>query len=810
MSRRSQVVTSVVSATLASVAGASYYWFFRRPLPQIEGQMVVAGLKAEVEILRDGWGVPHIYAQSEEDLFFAQGFVHAQDRLWQMEFQRRVACGRLSEILGARTLKADRWLRILGFQRVAEEQVKQMDTATRQLLAAYAAGVNARMAAEPLPVEFSILRYSPEAWRLEDSLVWLKMMAWSLSANWEAELLRAKLIERLGPERAAELEPDDTRWARIIPPEVALDQIGLSALEAADPARPFMGPNVMEGVGSNNWVVAGRRSASGRPLLANDMHLAMGIPAVWYENHLSSGTYNLIGVSLPGTPGVIAGHNGQVAWGMTAAIADVQDLYLERLRELPDGTVQYEFNSAWRDALVFEEEIQVKGGESVTERVIITHHGPIINNLAPHLTGEQPLALQWTSNQPTQTIRGVFAIGRVRNCQEFYTALRDIADPALNFVFADTQGNIGYSLVGHIPVRAHGSSAVPVPGWTGGYEWQGVIPFEALPHRLNPAEGYIATANNRIVDRHYPYYIGNDFSMGDRALRIREWLAGNHDLTVEHMRRMQMDLVSPTARVVGGYLSQLTSDDPDLQSAIALFQTWNGELDSASPAAALYQVFMRRAVQYLLRGHLDSLTIWYMGQGPNAVLTFGSVFGHRAWEWLQTVLSQPDSPWFDLGPGITRDEVLRRVLRESITYLQKELGPAVSDWSWGRLHQLHLNHALGATRPLDKIFSRGPFPIGGDNTTIWATGSGNHHLDSTRMISAPFRFVVDLADIEHAWGSLIPGQSGHPASPHYDDQIETWFAGEYHPLLYARTEIEAQTEARLRLLPAANPHLNGH
>ncbi len=809
MSRRSQVVTSVVSATLASVAGASYYWFFRRPLPQIEGHLVVPGLKTEVEIIRDKWGVPHVYAHNEEDLFFAQGFVHAQDRLWQMEFQRRVGAGRLSEILGARTLKADRWLRILGFQRVAEEQVKNMAHDTHALLTAYAAGVNARMAVEPLPVEFSILRYPPEPWRPEDSLVWLKMMAWSLSANWEAELLRAKLIERLGPERAAELEPDDTRWARIIPPEVELDQIGLSALEAADSARPFMGPNVMEGVGSNNWVVAGSRTASGRPLLANDMHLAMGIPAVWYENHLIGGPYNVIGVSLPGAPGVVAGHNGHVAWGITAAIADVQDLYLERLRELPDGTVQYAFNGAWRDALVFEEEIQIKGEESVVERVIITHHGPIINNLAPHVTGEQPLALQWTSNQPTQTIQGIFSIGQVRSCQAFYAALREIAEPALNFVFADTQGNIGYALAGHIPVRAHGSSATPVPGWTGGYEWQGVIPFEALPHRLNPTEGYIVTANNRIVDRHYPYHIGNDFSMGDRALRIRELLVNDRDLTVEHMRRMQIDLVSPTARVVASYLRQLTSDDPDLQSAIALFQTWDGELEASSPAAALYEVFIRRCVHYLLRGHLDSLTPWYMGQGPNPFLTFGSIFGHRAWEWLQTVLGQPNASWFDLGPGITRDEVLRRVLRESMAYLHKELGPTPGDWSWGQLHQLHLNHALGATKPLDKIFSRGPFPIGGDNTTIWATGAGNHHLDSVKMISAPFRFVVDLGDLEHAWGVLIPGQSGHPASHHYDDQIPDWFAGEYHPMLYLRSEIEAQAEARLQLQPTTSPQLNG-
>ncbi len=802
MPKRSQVVSSVIGATFAGVAGAGYYWFFRRPLPQTHGGLKLKGLQGPVEVLRDRWGVPHVYAQNAPDLFFAQGFTHAQDRLWQMEFQRRVGSGRLSEVLGERTLKADRWLRILGFRRAAEETVKQLAPDNRELLAAYVAGINAHLASEPLPVEFSILRHTPEAWRMEDTLTWLKMMAWSLSVNWEAELLRAKLIERLGPEMAAALEPDNRDWPHIVPPGVDLHTIGLSALAAAEAARPYIGPDVGDGVGSNSWVLTGRRSASGKPLLANDMHLAMGIPAIWYENHLIGGEYNVTGVSLPGVPGVVAGHNGHLAWGVTAGFADVQDVYVEHLRDSADHGVEYEFQGAWRPATIHAEEIQIHGGQPVVERVIVTQHGPIINALAPQATGEEPLALRWTASQPCPALQGIFKIGRIHTCAEFQAALADITEPVLNFVFADTQGSIGYSYAGNIPRRAQPHGGVPVPGWTGDYEWQGFIPFEELPHLLNPAQDFIITANNRVVDASYPHYLGDDFSIGDRARRIHELLTGAEKLSVGDMQVMQFDLISPTARKVGQHLAQLTPQEPSLSAAVALFEGWEGELSAESPAAALYEVFMRRFISRVLDPKLGFLTLWYAGQGPNPVLTGGSVFGQRAWEWVQHLLAQPTSPWYDLGQGETRAQVLEQVLADSVAYLKKELGAEMSSWGWGRLHSLTLTHVLGTVKPLDTIFSRGPYPIGGDNTTVWATGAGTYHLDSSRIIGPPFRFVVDLADLRHAWGVMIPGQSGHPASLHYDDQINDWFGGIYHPILYERADIEAATKERLELLPA--------
>jgi len=464
-----QSAIAVALGAVAGLVGAGYYWLVRRPLPQTKGTLRLPGLRAPVEIIRDRWGVPHIYAANTHDLMFAQGFAHAQDRLWQMDFQRRLVAGRLSEVLGQVSVPLDRWMRILGMRRVAEQGVNLLDGSLCAEVEAYVAGVNARIAQGRLPIEFTLLRYRPEPWTLADSLSWPKMMSWTLSVNWEAELLRAQLIARLGPERAAELEPDHLgEWPRVIPPgaEYAYTVLGTAALgeaalgeaaqKRADAARPFTGPAASGGLGSNNWVLAGSRTTTGKPLLANDMHLGMGLPCIWYENHLVGGGLNLGGITVPGVPGIVDGHNDHVAWGFTNGFPDVQDLYIERLRRTQDGRPQYEYNGEWLDAQVIREDIGVKGGQSVTEQVVITRHGPLINALSPDFAGEQPLALRWTSLEPDQMMRALHGMNRARNCVEFREALRHWAAPTQNTVYADTDGNIAYSFPGKVPVRAQG------------------------------------------------------------------------------------------------------------------------------------------------------------------------------------------------------------------------------------------------------------------------------------------------------------------------------------------------------------------
>ena len=792
-------IAGVALGAAAGALGWGYYHFLRRPLARTQGALRLPGLHREAEVRRDRWGVPHIYAADLHDLFFAQGFVHAQDRLWQMEFQRRLVAGRLSEVLGAPTADVDRWLRILGMRRVAEGEVDRLEPPVRAALEAYAAGVNARIAQGRLPVEFSLLRYRPEPWTAADTLAWNKAMSWGLSINWESELLRAQLIARLGPERAAELEPQ-VEELPIVPPG------GLSALDRAAAARPFLGPPAQAGLGSNAWVLAGPRTAGGAPLLANDMHLPMNQPSIWYENHLVGGDLNVTGVTFPGVPGVVAGHNGHVAWGFTNGFPDVQDLYRERLRRDEAGRVFYEYRGEWQEAQVLREEVWVKGGGPVIEEVVITRHGPIINALAADLAGEEPLALRWTSFEQDTTLQALLEMMRAHTCREFHRALRHWTSPVQNVVYADTAGNIAYSLAGRVPIRARGEGLVPAPGWTGEYEWTGYIPFEEMPHLYNPPQGYIVTANNRIVGAEYPYFLGREFASDDRARRITALLEAQERVDAAYIRRMHFDLVSPTARDAARHLSRLAVDDPRLAAVVEMMGRWDGALTADSPQAAVYEVFLRRMTRLLLADKLgDDLAVRYAGLGPTPQLAGRSIFGTRARVWLRNLLDRPDSPWFDLGQGEDRDAAMRLALAQTVDFLERELGPDPQNWAWGKLHTLTFAHTLGRVRPLDRLFNRGPYPLPGDDTTIWATGAARHDLSCDGVIGPPHRFIADLGNLDGAMGLLAPGQSGQPGSRHYDDQIRAWFEGGYHPLLYAREDVERGTVARLRLQPGQPP-----
>ena len=808
MSKRWSAITAAAAA-IAGLAGAAFYLVLKRPLARTKGTIRLDGPEHEVEILRDRWGVPHIYAKSDHDLFFAQGFVHAQDRLWQMDLWRRLVAGRLSEIMGDLTVPVDRWVRTLSMRRVAEQEAGMLSPETRARLEAYAAGINARIAQGRLPVEFTLLRYKPDPWTPTDSLAWIKYMSWSLSVNWESELLRAQLIKLLGPDLARELEVAQLgKRHTVVPAGTDLAKVGPAALQRAEEARPFLGPPARDGLGSNNWAISASRTTTGAPLLANDMHLLMSLPSIWYENHLvcegaGGEPLNLSGISFPGIPGIIAGHNGSVAWGFTAGFADNQDLFIERLRQNADagGKVQYQFRDEWHDAQVIEEEIRVKGGDTVTEEVIVTHHGPIINSLAPDLA-EEPLALRWVSLEPDTMLDGLFAMNRARTCVEFRDGMRHWSAPNVSVVYADTGGNIAYSLPGRIPIRAGGDGSVPVPGWTGEYEWTGYIPFEELPHLYNPPQGYVASANNRVIGDEYPYELGSDFIMGDRYARIVELIEAQDHIDIDYIKRMQFDLVSLTARAVAPHLGRLPVEDPELAAVVELMGQWDGTLDGDSPAAAVYQVFVRRMHDLLLREKLGELATQYRGKGPTPMLQTSSMYGEKAWAWLLETLSEPDSHWFDLGHGENRDDVMRLALRETVDYLVAECGPQIDDWAWGKLHTLTYAHMLGSVKPLDRLLNRGPFPMGGDATTIWATGISRFDLSCEGAVGPPFRFIADLGDLRNSWGLLVPGQSGQPGSPHYDDQIQAWFKGEYHPMLYDREDVERGAQYRLKLIPA--------
>jgi penicillin amidase len=800
VSKRLTILGAILGAA-AGVAGALYHALLRRPLAQISGTIRLTGLHHDVEIIRDRWGVPHIYADDPHDLFFAQGFVHAQDRLFQMEFSRRLGAGRLAEVLGPPAVDADRWLRVLGLRRVAEKEVALLDIETRELMLAYASGVNAFVDRGKLPVEFSLLRYRPERWQITDSLTWIKFMDWMLSVNWEGELLRARLIARLGTQRAASLDSAYPEGAPItLPAGTDWSRIGSGALARTKATRSYTGPPAEAGLGSNSWAVDGSRTASGAPLLANDMHLPLATPSIWYENHLCGGGYDVVGLSFAGLPGVIAGHNGRVAWGLTAGFPDTQDLYIERLN--PDDPHQYEFEGAWHDAEVLREEIAVKGAEPVVQEVIVTRHGPLIDGLVPE-DSDQPLALRWTAHEPSDIAGLIFDIARAYTCKEFHEGLRRWTGPAQNVVYADVEGNIGYTLVGRVPVRAEGHDGrAPVPGWTGEYEWRGYVPFEDWPHVINPPEGTLITANAKPVGDDYPYFLGSAWLPGFRAARIAELLDGASSLTVADFCRMQFDQKSVLARRVGQHLSRLESKIPNLSSEV--FQEWDGDLSADSSAAAIYEVFIRRLLYNLFDTVVDDSSIEpgladrFVGKGPHPLLAATSFcYGSNGRALLSQLLDDPRSP---LLQGRSRDDLMLQSLREAIAYLKWELGPHVYDWRWGDLHQLTYVHPLGQVKPLDRLFNRGPYPIGGDETTVWAAGSFYHSLDCGQVIGPVCRFVVDLGDLSRSRSLNAPGQSGQPGSRHYADRIQAWFQGDYHPMLYHREDVVLGAEAVLHLV----------
>jgi penicillin amidase len=510
-----------------------------------------------------------------------------------------------------------------------------------------------------------------------------------------------------------------------------------------------------------------------------------------------------VGLSLTGVPGIVAGHNGRVAWSLTAGLPDVQDLYIERLN--PDNPHQYEFEGVWRDAEVFREEIVVKGAASVMEEVVVTRHGPLIDGLMPD-EASQPLALRWPALEPNDMAGVIFDMGHARTCAEFHELIQRWVGPVLNVVCADVEGNIGYTLIGRMPVRAEGHDGrVPVPGWTGEYEWQGYIPFEDWPHVVNPPEGLLITANGKPVDDDYPYYLGPTWLPGFRAARITELLEDAQELTVADFCRMQFDQKSVLARRVGQRLSRLHLD-PGLQipeHIMSLLRDWDGDLLADSPTAALYQVFVRRMLYNLFDTVADSspgepdLADRFVGQGPHPLLATNSSYGSNGRALLAHLMENPNSPLFHER---SLDDLMSQSLREAVDFLEWKLGPQTSDWRWGDLHQLTYAHPLGQVKPLDKLFNRGPYPIGGDETTVWAAGSYYHSLDHDHMVGPVCRFVIDLEDPSRSRSLNAPGQSGQPGSPHYADRIQAWFQGDYHPMLYRREEIIAQAEATLHLL----------
>ncbi|MFN8499419.1 MAG: penicillin acylase family protein [Anaerolineae bacterium] len=786
-------------AVVVLAVGAATWWFALRPLPPTQGTLSVAGLSAPVTVYRDTWGVPQIYAQNADDLMLAQGYVQASDRLWQMEMERRTGHGRLSEILGDATLSTDRFLRNLGVTQAAQRDLDIMDPTTRDYLDAYTRGINAYIESHQgnLPLEFTILGVKPAPWQPIDSLVWGKMMAWDLGGNWETELLRARIIALLGEDTARTLMPSYQAGAPLIVPDRVKAYRDLGNPDIADVAAnlsPFLA-GVKDGVGSNDWVVSGTKTASGKPLLADDPHLSIRLPSVWWEVGLHGGGFDVVGASLVGVPGVIIGHNNRIAWGVTNVGPDVQDLYIEHVRGLDGDRPQYEYQGQWLPMDVRQEVIKVKGKPDETLRVVSTRHGPLLNYVVSGL--DQPLAFQWTATrEPNELFRSMIGIDRAQNFAEFRDALRGFAVPSQNFVYADVDGNIGYQMPGLVPIRAKGNGLVPSPGWTGEYEWTGYIPFDELPTVVNPPQGYIATANNKVVDDSYPYFISAEWTMPYRAQRINGALAVGQKLTMDDMKALHADTTSLFNQKLAQYLGQIKPSSALQEQALQVVRGWDGRADIDSAGQTIVEAT-----------YVELLTGVFGKALPSSVYNdylAESSMHHMAVEGL---LADPQNSWWDdkgTAERETRDDALAKAFGLAVDGLSKRFGDAPTEWTWGRLHTATFQHLpLGQSgiAPLERLFNRGPIAARGTGTTV-DVASFNFRQPYAISTLSSYRQVIDLSNLENSVSIHTTGESGQLLSPHYSDMIEAWQSVQYHPMRFSEAALKAAGAEVLTLQPS--------
>ena len=823
--RRLALKALAAIAVLVAITLAAMYVYLRRSLPLVDGAVTVAGIGAPVDIVRDADAIPHIFAKSKADALFGLGYVHAQDRLWQMEFQRRIGFGRLSEIFGAAALPQDRFLRTVGFGRAARSAWQSSPDWVKQQVNAYVAGVNAFIATHhgsALPPEFSLLRFAPEPWTGPDVIAWVKMMAWDLSANYSFELLRNDLVRAVGVDRMKQLMPlyapnglsilDGAGEAgeagalgttprrdaalRPVPP--------LQRFEPLQPLLPFLSDFLPqpEGLGSNNWVVDGTMTASGKPMLANDPHLGTRIPSTWYLAHLSAPDFEVIGGTLPGAPAVVLGRNRRIAWGMTNVAADVEDLFRERLD--PSGRTA-EFRGAQEPITVIPETILVKGAQPVHLDVRVTRHGPLVSDAlnanaaeskrTPKPAPVEPLAFRWTAlDADDSTIVAVLKVNEARSWSEFVDALRAFVVPSQNFVYADVDGHIGYYAPGHIPIRASGDGTLPADGWTGEAEWTGWVPFDQLPHVADPPDHFIVTANNRPAPASYAYNLGVEWYEPYRAQRIVDLLKGRSKLTPDDFARIQADTVSLHAKeLLPVLLPHAHPDtDPD-RRAIDLLRSWNFDAAADSAPEAIFEAWFYHLAPAMVEDDI----------GPLATETYNgkSTFVTR---FLVRTLRADDASWCDDKATARRetcDETVTRALHDGVIDLTRRMGGDMNRWRWDAVHHAVFPHqGLDAVAALRPLLSRS-VPAAGDWSTVDVGLVAADQLYEQHLIPG-YREIIDLSPANDSRFADAVGESGHPLSPHYDDFLVDWQAVRHRRMRLDRQQIDAGATGRLRLDPA--------
>ncbi len=828
MKRGTRIALIVVGilAVLIVALGVAGVVAVRRPFPTTDGTLILDGLKDEVHIYRDEFGIPQIYAQNQDDLFFAQGYVHAQDRFWQMEFWRHTGQGRLSEIIGEATVDSDKFIRTMGWNRMAENTVAYYEEESPEfmtVLDAYSAGVNAYIDdnREQLSINQTILNAVNEPWEIEpwtavNTISWGVVMSDVLSRDLFDEIRRAELIKELGEANVATLLPFYPYENRpvIVPTDEMANELpessqGGGGLETAVNWNnvnltvigdvPPLGATLGSGpfVGSNNWVVSGEHTESGLPLLANDPHLEIQMPSIWYEVGLHAPGWDVTGFSFAGVPGIIVGHNADIAWGVTNAGPDVQDLFIEKIN--PSNRNQYEFMGEWQDMEIIQEVIKVNGGEDVVIDVRTTHHGTIINDVpsvANNLdTNSDLLSVRWTADEPSRVLEAVVLLDQAENYDDFREALRSWDVPSQNFVYADVEGNIAYQMPSLIPIRKNGNGLVPVPGWTGEYEWEGWVPYEELPALFNPESGYIVTANHAIVDEEYPNFLALNWANGDRGERITEMIetaVSNGDkISADDYAQIHFDSRSLPAASYVPLLDGLSSNDSQVQAALERLRGWDLQERRDSVPAALFEIFFLQLKSNVLADDVGEDNVGKVG---SSIFFYG-------------LADQPDAHWWDNVETTaveSREDIVLQSLADAIAWFEENREGDMNDWTWGSIHTAtFVSNPLGLSGigAIESLVNRGPFPADGGSSLVNAMAWSSSE-PATITWHPSMRMIVDMSDLNASQTVMPTGQSGHPMHPHYDDQIELYLNGEYHPMLWDKAVVEGTAVDHLILQPS--------
>ncbi|MDP1546911.1 MAG: penicillin acylase family protein [Anaerolineales bacterium] len=840
---------------LVAAAGAFYYFKYHLPnkvaqesFPVIDGEIQVEGLNGRVDVYRDNMGIPHIYAATSHDLFFAQGYVHAQDRFWQMDSWRHIGSGELSKMFGASQLPTDKFLRTLGWRVTAEAEWEALSPASRAILQSYADGVNAYLkdhADTALSLEYAVLgmlspEYEIEAWTPIHTLTWGKAMAWDLRGNMGSEIERAVLLKTFTPEQVKQLFPgypeDHPFIVNEIPTEAQTSNtspdFGYSTFDFtqlpldsvaynASLLDPVLGPWSL-GIGSNSWAVSGELTDTGMPYLANDPHLGIQMPSIWYQMGLhcveksDDCLFNVAGFTFAGVPGVVIGHNDRIAWGFTNTGPDVMDLYIEKVN--PENPNQYEENGQWVDFILREETLEVVGGEPIQHTVRYTNHGPVISDdyspvmdqgepddreFEPFkeragiaLPGQYVISLAWTALTPSTPFEAIWGFNKAQNWDEFREASRGFHVPAQNLLYADVDGNIGYQMPGDIPIRRNGDGTLPVPGWTGEYDWVGFVPFEELPYSFNPAEGYIVTANNQVHPNDYPYLVTYDWDYGFRAQRIVDMIENaSGKIDIPYIQQMHGDTLDANAETLVPLLLKLDPKFTKPNEAVAFetLRNWDYQSRVNSTSAAVFNAFWRHLLQNTFDDEL-----------PKRYLVDG---GSRWNDVVRTLVQNPNDPFWDdkSTPEVTETmtDMMTKSFSEGVAELEKIFGKDVAAWNWGEMHAATFrNGTLGESGVflIEDLFNRGPFPTGGGDAIVNATGWSVKDGYATDWLPS-MRMIVDFSNLDNSVTVHTTGQSGHAYHPHYADMAPLWANVEYYPMWWEQDSIIEDAEGHLVLNP---------